>query len=681
MTTLAPHGPLPVPITRWDHAVHAFLVDCFEALPTHGTVAGYHLVDDRWPDLSEAGRLARLAMYERHRAAVSAPRTRTCQRTSAWIERSCWSCWGSSGSATRSSGDEAWDPLSIVYLAGSGLFGLLSREYAPWAERGAAFAARVEGLATLLDDAIAGLTGLPDRPVSLLHLDTALAQLSGIDGLVAEGLAEARRRAEAGEAPGLVDRLASGQVLATAAVGRFRAALDDVVRARAEGEGRLGPRLYAAKLRLTLSSDLAPEELLRRAWQDHAAVRGEMLRLSRELWATWVPDTPMPDVAPGDTDGEDLLVRRVLDAIADEHRDPADLLDLCRAEVARIEDFCRRHGLITLADEPLSIIWTPVFMRAYGRAFLDSPGPLDRGQQSHFLITPPADDATLDEIASYMREDNDRMLRLLCIHEGVPGHYLQLAVSNRSPSLVRTVFGDGMFAEGWAVYITQVMMDAGYGADDPALLLTHWKFYLRAITNAILDVETHAGDMTDDVAIDLMTRRSFQEHDEAHAKWLRARLTSTQLSTYYVGALGMSDLEVEARVRAAIAVGGTAADVPPQRSRAASARAPASTSGRTSIRSSPTARRPSAGSAGSWPRTASLDRATWWAARRRGRHRVAGARPPRRDRRRDARQRGVERSRRGRPAEQVRAGALAHRPALSGHGWRWHSRWGGGPGR
>lgn len=565
MTTLAPHGPLPVPITRWDHALHAFLVDCFEALPTHGTVAGYHLVDDRWPDLSEAGRLARLAMYERHRAAVSALPDEDLSADERVDRAILLELLGKLRFGDEELRDEAWDPLSIVYLAGSGLFGLLSREYAPWAERGAAFAARVEGLATLLDDAIAGLTGLPDRPVSLLHLDTALAQLSGIDGLVAEGLAEARRRAEAGEAPGLVDRLASGQVLATAAVGRFRAALDDVVRARAEGEGRLGPRLYAAKLRLTLSSDLAPEELLRRAWQDHAAVRGEMLRLSRELWATWVPDTPMPDVAPGDTDGEDLLVRRVLDAIADEHRDPADLLDLCRAEVARIEDFCRRHGLITLADEPLSIIWTPVFMRAYGRAFLDSPGPLDRGQQSHFLITPPADDATPDEIASYMREDNDRMLRLLCIHEGVPGHYLQLAVSNRCPSLVRTVFGDGMFAEGWAVYITQVMIDAGYGADDPALLLTHWKFYLRAITNAILDVETHAGDMTDDVAIDLMTRRSFQEHDEAHAKWLRARLTSTQLSTYYVGALGMSDLEVEARVRAAIAVGGTAADVPPQR--------------------------------------------------------------------------------------------------------------------
>ena len=93
--------------------------------------------------------------------------------------------------------------------------------------------------------------------------------------------------------------------------------------------------------------------------------------------------------------------------------------------------------------------------------FLDSPGPLDRGLQSHFFITPPADDAPAEAIASYMREDNDRMLRLLCIHEGVPGHYLQLAASNHSTSLIRTVFSDGMFAEGWAVYVTQVMMDAG----------------------------------------------------------------------------------------------------------------------------------------------------------------------------------------------------------------------------
>lgn len=567
MSTPAPHrpDPLPTPVTPWDRVLHAFLVDHFEAMPVHATVAGYHAVDDRWPDLSEAGRMGRLAMYQRHRAVVAALRDADLspdERVDRAILLELLDRLRFGDEVLR---DEAWDPLSIVYLAGSGLFGILSREYAPWAERGVAFAARVEGLAGLFDDALAGLTGLPDRPVSMLHLETALAQLPGIPDLVAEGLEEARRRAATGEAPALVRRLETAQAAVQAAIERFRDQLDGPLRTCASGEGRLGGDLFAAKLRLTLSSDLGAGALLRRAWQDHHAVRGEMLRLARELWSTWVPEAALPDVAVGDVDGEGALVRRVLDAIAEQHQDPADLLDWCRAEMTRIEAFCRDRSLMTLAQEPLSITWTPVFMRAYGRAFLDSPGPLDRGQRSHFFITPPADDATPESVASYMREDNDRMLRLLCIHEGVPGHYLQLAASNASPSLIRSVFGDGMFAEGWAVYVTQVMMDAGYGADDRALMLTHWKFYLRAVANAILDVETHTRDMSEEAAIDLMVRRSFQEEDEARAKWLRARLTSTQLSTYYVGALEMSDLELEARVRAAVAVGGSASDVPPRR--------------------------------------------------------------------------------------------------------------------
>ena len=200
-----------------------------------------------------------------------------------------------------------------------------------------------------------------------------------------------------------------------------------------------------------------------------------------------------------------------------------------------------------------------------------------------------------------MREDNDRMLRLLCIHEGVPGHYLQLAWSNRSPSLVRTIFSDGMFAEGWAVYVEQVMMDLGYGADDPALMLTHWKMTLRAITNAILDVETHTRGMTEEAAIDLMVRQAFQEEDEARAKWLRARLTSTQLSTYYVGGVEMFDLEVEARQRAAVAAGGRGGRPATAGRSVVSVRHPASTTARTWNRSSRTARRRSAGSAASSP--------------------------------------------------------------------------------
>jgi uncharacterized protein (DUF885 family) len=167
-------------------------------------------------------------------------------------------------------------------------------------------------------------------------------------------------------------------------------------------------------------------------------------------------------------------------------------------------------------------------------------------------------------MASYLREENDASLRVLSIHEGIPGHYVQLAASNTCDSLTRTVFANGMFAEGWAVYITQVMHDVGYAADDPGFALAHWKMYLRASANAILDVETHTGEMTEEEAMTLMVEGAWQEQDEARGKWLRARISSTQLSTYFVGSLEMWDLEMEVRERLATDAGAGPGAVPAQ---------------------------------------------------------------------------------------------------------------------
>ena len=119
------------------------------------------------------------------------------------------------------------------------------------------------------------------------------------------------------------------------------------------------------------------------------------------------------------------------------------------------------------------------------------------------------------------------------------------------PSIVRSIFGSGLMAEGWAVYVTQVMMDVGYGADDPALMLNHWKFYLRAVTNAIIDARIHTRGMTGEEAVALMVDGGFQEEAEARAKFDRARLSSTQLSTYFAGSMEMWAIEREVRRRAA----------------------------------------------------------------------------------------------------------------------------------
>jgi len=543
-------------VSSFSARVDAFFVEFFRLNPLAATAAGMHRHDHEWPDLTEAGRVARLAFAERWAGDLGAIPAGELDRDEAVDRSLLLLVLDEMRFEDTELRQLAWDPLEWVYLLGGGIFPLIAREFAPLAERLASIAGRLEGLPALVDAARASLVGIPEgRPVSRFHTETALSQLPGIGELISDALGEAETAAANDPAVAAVlGRVRSAAAQATEAIVRAEAILRDEVLPRSAGEGRLGPELFAAKMSRTLRDNhLTPARILERASQEANAVRAEMVRLARDLWPAWCPARPVPA-----DDGE--LVRAVLDAIATEHPAPADLLEFCRIELARIEDFCRSKDLVGLSDEPLEIRWTPVFLRASGGAMLDSPGPLDRGQKSFFAITPIPEDRTPEQAESYLREDNNRMLRVLTIHEAVPGHYLQGTYANRCPSLVRSVFWSGVYAEGWAVYVTQVMLDEGYGADDPGLLLTHWKFYLRAVINAIIDVRIHAGEqfggpMTEDEAVELMVDGGFQEEAEAHNKYNRARLSSTQLSTYFVGSMALWELERDVRRRLAAASG------------------------------------------------------------------------------------------------------------------------------
>jgi uncharacterized protein (DUF885 family) len=528
--------------------VDAFLAETFRLNPTFATAIGDHRHDDRWPNRSPAGRAERIAFTDRWLAEFAAMVDLSDDQE---IDRELLI---GELEATRFAETElcedAWNPLEWVYLMGDGLFTLNAREFAPLAARLASTAGRLDGLPAVIEAATATLIGMADRPIGRFQTETALKQLPGIDELIADALtaAEAAAPTDPAVAAVLPHLIASAET-ARAALDAFERHLAEVVLPASLGDGRLGPELFATKMRHTMRSEsLTPDRILAAAEREFAAVRVEMVRLARELWPVWRGDEPVP----GD-DG--ALVRGVLDAIAFDHPDAHELLAFCRAENARIEGFCAERDLIGLAEEPLEIQWTPVFLRAFGGAMLSSPGPLDKGQKAFFAITPMPTEWTEEQRQSSLREDNDRMLRLLTIHEAVPGHYLQGVYANRCPSIVRAVFSSGLFAEGWAVYVTQVMMDVGYGADDAALLLTHWKFYLRSITNAIIDARIHTAAMTEAEAVQLMVEGGFQEEAEARAKYDRARLSSTQLSTYFAGSLEMWAIEDEVRRRAAIAAG------------------------------------------------------------------------------------------------------------------------------
>jgi uncharacterized protein (DUF885 family) len=524
----------------------AYLDEAMTASPVFATAIGDHRVDDRWPDVGPTAVADRLAFVARWDAEFAAVERDGLTREEAIDLDLIRLELAAQRFADEDLQEERWNPLDWVYLLGDGLFLLLSREFAPLGDRLASVAGRLEGLPTLLDGARAALVGTDDgRPVGRFQTETALTQLPGVAELIDEALAAADGAAEDPAVAAVRPRLDAAAAIGRDALAAFEAHLRDEVLPRSEGDARLGAERFARKMRHTMRSEaLTPEAILTEAEREFTAVRAEMVRLAGDLWAEWRPGEDRP------TD-DDALVRGVLDAIAADHPAGDQLLDFCRAENERIEAFCREHDLIGLADEPMAIRWTPTFLQAFGGAMLIAPGPLDKGLTTFFAITPMPDDWPPERKESYLREDNARMLRLLTIHEAVPGHYLQGVYANRTTSMPRAVYSSGLFAEGWAVYVTQVMMDAGYGADDPALLLTHWKFYLRSVTNAILDARIHVDGIDEDAALALMVGQGFQEEAEARAKFSRARLSSTQLSTYFAGSMEMWSIELEARRRAA----------------------------------------------------------------------------------------------------------------------------------
>jgi uncharacterized protein (DUF885 family) len=544
-------------MTEFAARVDAFLAEWFVLEPVYATFVGMHEHDARWPDLSMAGRAERAAFVERWRATFEGLDGGDLSLDDRVDRDLLVGVLDAARFEEDELREDAWSGMAWVYLIGQGLFGLVAREFAPLAGRLASMAGRAETLPALLDAARDRLVGIPGRPVDRLHAEAALAQWPGLLEIVDEAIAAGEAAAPTDpDVSAVLPRVREARAVAAEALHAFERHLRDDLLPTAEGEGRLGPELFAAKMVHTLHDPaMTPDRIRARAEHEFGAIRAEMIRIARDIAPGWLGEAAVPS-------DDEAVVRAVLDAIAREHPQRHEMLDACRAELARIEAFCRETDLIGLAEEPLEISWMPVFLRAFGGAMLSSPGPLDRGQKAIFSITPIPDDATPGQVESSLREDNDRMIRLLTIHEAVPGHYLQGVYANDCPSMARAIFGSGVYAEGWAVYVTQVMMDVGYGADDPALLLTHWKFYLRSVANALIDVGIHTAGMTEEAAVSLMTDGAFQEEAQARAKYHRARLSSTQLSTYFLGSLGFWDLEREVRRRAAAASADRAAASP-----------------------------------------------------------------------------------------------------------------------
>ncbi|MGN7724581.1 DUF885 domain-containing protein [Luteimonas sp. 22616] len=494
--------------------------------PVNATQVGDHRYDDRLDDLSAAGRQKGVDFSKKILAQLDAMDVSKLSRENQvdalilrnQLQGDIWN--------TETFQSWAWDPQVYNGLAGGAIYNLMAREFAPMPQRLKSATARMQQIPGLFAQMRENLD--PAR-VPKIHAETVAKQNAGVLQLVDQFITP-----NAGQLSG-DDRKQLDDAVATLrkAVAEQQDWLDKTLVPNARGDFRIGAKLYDEKLKFALNSALSRTEIKQRSEAELKRVRDEMYGIAQTVLKD-KPDAPqMPD-APSDEQRQAAIEAALELAYANR---PArnDVVDASKKALADATAFVKEKDLVTVPDDPVKIILMPEFQRGVAVAYCDSPGPLDKGLDTYFAISPIPDDWTDEQATSFLREYNSRMIDLLAIHEAMPGHYLEGAHSAQFPSTLRAVLRSGPFAEGWAVYTEKMMTDAGYLDGDPLFRLVQLKFYLRTIANAILDQGVHVDNWSREQAMHLMTHDAFQQEREAAGKWVRAQLSSAQLPTYFVG--------------------------------------------------------------------------------------------------------------------------------------------------
>jgi uncharacterized protein (DUF885 family) len=511
---------------EFENLAERYVGDLSGFSPVVATLTGDHSADNELDQVSAAARDARRRLYLEYRDALAALDRDELSRANQVdaeilhneIESKIWSL--------ETLQEWAWNPLVYVDIAGSGIYGLIARDFAPLEQRMQAAASRLEQMPRFFSQARASLQ--PER-VPKVHAETAVQQNPGLTSIIDTQILPIMDELS----PAAREQLSAAIEIARDAVAEQQSWLEEELLPRAAGNFRAGAELFDAKLAFALNSPLGRKEIKARAENEYESVRNQMYEIAKEIYAGLHPHTAFPD-SP-DEAYKQAIIRAALEQ-AYQQLPPRDgIVAVAREYLQQAIDFVIEKNIVTMPDDPVEIIVMPEFKRGVAVAYLDPPGPLDKGQAAFYEVAPIPEDWSDEQVNSFLREYNMLSIQDLTIHEGVPGHYLQLALSNRYPSTLRAVLSSGSMIEGWAVYAERVMIDEGYLDRDPLMRLINLKWYLRVVTNAIIDSAIHVDGMTRDQAMKLMIEGGFQEEREAAGKWTRAQLSSAQLSTYFVG--------------------------------------------------------------------------------------------------------------------------------------------------
>jgi uncharacterized protein (DUF885 family) len=403
------------------------------------------------------------------------------------------------------------NPTDYVELVGNALFTPFVLEYAPLEQRYRAIVQRLQKIPALMQQGQGNLMDAPE-----IWNRVAREENDGNLDLIDKTL-----RAKAPAALKADYDRAAGPAL-DALRGFTKFLKDDL--SKKTSDWRLGKELYDQKFAYTLVSGKKPEQVLAEAEAALKDVRDQMAKLA----------------AP-------QSVQAALDKIAQDHTTPAGYMDQSKKDLEEATNFVREKRLVALGNTAnLQVIPTPEFMRGiYSVAGFNAAPALEPQLGAFYWVTPIPPSWSKARVESKLREYNRYGMMEITIHEAMPGHYVQFQFANalepKSRRVLRSIYGNGPYVEGWAFYTQQMMSDEGFLNNSPELRLTLMKQELRTIGNAILDIRLQTMGMTEQQALDLMMKDTFQEKEEATGKFQRAQLSSSQLPMYFIGWRGWLD--------------------------------------------------------------------------------------------------------------------------------------------
>lgn len=431
----------------------------------------------------------------------------------------------------------AWNPLVYTELTGTSIYSLMSREFAPVSKRLQNVTSRLEQFPRLLQQVRETL--VVER-VPEIHAKTAVSQNAGVLRILENMVRPAMDKLDVEDRERLVKAIGTAE----AAIAKHQKWLETEMLPKAKGEFRLGQKLFDEKLAFTLHSSIKRQTIRLLGQQRIEQLHDQMYELAKPFYLQQYPLTQFPK-SPS-PEYKRAIIRYGLEKAYADMPAADKIVATAKEQVKEATKFMKDKGIATVLPDPLEIIIMPEFQRGVSLAYCDAPGPLDVNQKTFYAVSPIPKKWTETQITSFLREYNTRSLFVLTIHEALPGHFHQLAHANRYEGRLRHLFASGVFIEGWAVYSEWMMCEQGFLDHDSLLKLITLKWYLRDVTNALLDQAIHVDGMSRAGAMRMMVEDAFQEEREAAGKWVRAQLTSAQLSTYFIGYLEHVSLRKEA---------------------------------------------------------------------------------------------------------------------------------------